>query len=918
MSTDDYRWSFTSILLGLLYSGQDISRWLLDYARAAGIRLDEISSRRGFAPDGLPHMREEFAKGGSFVRKSAFTSSTVNLFQGAADLYKSSQAPNTGGMGARHLLGAYIYRLPSGHLDELQQWGFRAADWSEKFVEYVASKYPEESFWAEQHRQLFGEHDPPGSSSAAPRRRAGTSRAETANPQVQLPTRETPVFVPLRADFTADNIPLDPSANDHLGFKRDVRAFASVIVSDDLTPPMSIGIFGDWGSGKSFFMRQLEQKIKTLAGTDPAYCSHVVTVWFNAWHYEDQNLWATLVTEIFDKLFAYIRADKEGDPEVRLKAIEEELAKEQGLHTEAKADLVRAGKDREAAEKELKELRQSRNLKENHLSVQLNDVSKLVAGSPELKAKVEEVERDLGLPVLRSSLDAFETQLRQMQSLGLRALAILAAAFREPGWVRRVGLLAVVLGLPGFVAFLIGKFVPPHLNTPTEVIAGVTTFLVSGTVWMRGVYVAGSAVVTKAETTLAQLKAIREQRAAQEEAGTIGEIEVLREREDAARQKIKDAEQKIQELKGEAAELQPGRRLQRFIEQRFQAGDYRQHLGLVSLIRRDFETLSRLLRERKDLPVDRIVLFIDDLDRCPTDRVCQVLEAIHLILAFELFVVVVGVDVRWVATSLQKRYAGLLQGRVSTIGPNKEDLAAPEDYLEKIFQIPFWINALQQEGSRALVAAMLAKYPANPPPAPGQGGEGSPGSSPISPGAPAAPVPSTLETATSSSGAATSGTPSQKEAAPAAPLNDDFKSVPITLTEGERKFILELSQFGGTSPRRLKRFINLYRVIKSTLTQKEIDAFLTGSGEDGDYRLVMVLLAVMTGSPSAGGGILRGLQLPGATLQSVLKDLNKDSCEEHRSCMGAFAQLRSRYDDLQSSERMRQWASIVARYNFRP
>jgi hypothetical protein len=435
---------------------------------------------------------------------------------------------------------------------------------------------------------------------------------------------------------------------------------------------------------------------------------------------------------------------------------------------------------------------------------------------------------------------------------------------------------------------------------------------------MRGVYVAGSAVVTKAETTLAQLKAIREQRAAQEEAGTIGEIEVLREREDAARQKIKDAEQKIQELKGEAAELQPGRRLQRFIEQRFQAGDYRQHLGLVSLIRRDFETLSRLLRERKDLPVDRIVLFIDDLDRCPTDRVCQVLEAIHLILAFELFVVVVGVDVRWVATSLQKRYAGLLQGRVSTIGPNKEDLAAPEDYLEKIFQIPFWINALQQEGSRALVAAMLAKYPANPPPAPGQGGEGSPGSSPISPGAPAAPVPSTLETATSSSGAATSGTPSQKEAAPAAPLNDDFKSVPITLTEGERKFILELSQFGGTSPRRLKRFINLYRVIKSTLTQKEIDAFLTGSGEDGDYRLVMVLLAVMTGSPSAGGGILRGLQLPGATLQSVLKDLNKDSCEEHRSCMGAFAQLRSRYDDLQSSERMRQWASIVARYNFRP
>ena len=45
-------------------------------------------------------------------------------------------------------------------------------------------------------------------------------------------------------------------------------------------------------------------------------------------------------------------------------------------------------------------------------------------------------------------------------------------------------------------------------------------------------------------------------------------------------------------------------------------------------------------------PIERIVLYIDDLDRCPPERVVEVLQAVHLLLAFELFVVVVAVDAR--------------------------------------------------------------------------------------------------------------------------------------------------------------------------------------------------------------------------------------------------------------------------------
>ena len=48
------------------------------------------------------------------------------------------------------------------------------------------------------------------------------------------------------------------------------------------------------------------------------------------------------------------------------------------------------------------------------------------------------------------------------------------------------------------------------------------------------------------------------------------------------------------------------------------------------------------------------MLYIDDLERCEPDQVVQVLQAVHLLLAMELFVVVVGVDPRWLLRSLQE------------------------------------------------------------------------------------------------------------------------------------------------------------------------------------------------------------------------------------------------------------------------
>src|SRR5205085_2331345 len=183
------------------------------------------------------------------------------------------------------------------------------------------------------------------------------------------------------------------------------------------------------------------------------------------------------------------------------------------------------------------------------------------------------------------------------------------------------------------------------------------------------------------------------------------ELQQLQERESAARKQVAGIEMQVQTLQRELDEMKPGARMQKFIRERGTSSDYSKHLGLVSLIRKDFQTLSDLIESREDIPVQRIVLYIDDLDRCPPNRVVEVLEAIHLLLAFRLFVVVVGVDARWVIRSLQREYRGLLT-EVAT-GTKSADVATPHDYLEKIFQIPFWVNPMPKDASKGMIAGLL-------------------------------------------------------------------------------------------------------------------------------------------------------------------------------------------------------------------
>ena len=82
-----------------------------------------------------------------------------------------------------------------------------------------------------------------------------------------------------------------------------VSMLATIMARRDTPLPLSIGLFGEWGSGKSYFMGLLRDQIRVLAESrKDIYGGRIEQIGFNAWHYTDTNLWASLAHKIFDDL----------------------------------------------------------------------------------------------------------------------------------------------------------------------------------------------------------------------------------------------------------------------------------------------------------------------------------------------------------------------------------------------------------------------------------------------------------------------------------------------------------------------------------------------------------------------------------------------------------------------------------------
>jgi hypothetical protein len=90
--------------------------------------------------------------------------------------------------------------------------------------------------------------------------------------------------------IAATDAPVETFEQDCLGFDPLARGISRFLRNIRTTPPLTLAISGDWGSGKSSLMRLVCADLRKY-GTRP--------VWFNAWHHQtEEQMLASLLSAI--------------------------------------------------------------------------------------------------------------------------------------------------------------------------------------------------------------------------------------------------------------------------------------------------------------------------------------------------------------------------------------------------------------------------------------------------------------------------------------------------------------------------------------------------------------------------------------------------------------------------------------------
>lgn len=667
---------------------------------------------------------------------------------------------------------------------------------------------------------------------------------------------------------------------DFLGVTHEVAALCSVLLARDIEPPISVGLFGEWGSGKSFFMEQMRSWTREASRRSRAaeaderltlLCSHVKQVTFNAWHYTDANLWASLMVRLFEGL---------GEPDT------DELADKQALHEakrqrdqlikqlpifqeqlrEAENQKKAISKDLMLAKAKLASITSTLETKKNQLDAaqEPDEASIQRAGEEVAHEAMAQIGAALPGATIGEDLDSLRRLESDLSFTGKRVRLALGFAWDRPRG--RAALLAcgtaalLLLGVGVWLlaAGTLGGAIALYATIAPLAIGGFTTVR-NGLNHVQQCATKTAEAIRQADQRQVEERRRQASEAAKAQQAIQFEVQRLAANEATLLAEVHKAESSLADVGADLDALDPQRRLSQFIEQRTKGGDYAKYLGVIALIRRDFEELDRLMRRARARtaaanadeaasdgealqPIDRIILYIDDLDRVSAPRVVEVLQAVHLLLAMPLFVVVVAVDPRWLLKSLQNHYAAMLEGSEKA-GPDRpasadEWSAQAFNYLEKIFQIPFTLDPMPASGYQRLVANLMASPPTIPEVAVTEGapardettagdqmrGQGADFVIPIGPARAAV------------------------DAARALAIEYDVAPRSLEIDAREVAFMQRLAPMIPT-PRGAKRLANTYRLIRAAVRGPELDLFLKPGAEGGQFQAVLVLLALLVGYP---------------------------------------------------------------------
>jgi formylglycine-generating enzyme required for sulfatase activity len=132
---------------------------------------------------------------------------------------------------------------------------------------------------------------------------------------------------------------------------------------------------------------------------------------------------------------------------------------------------------------------------------------------------------------------------------------------------------------------------------------------------------------------------------------------------------------------------------------------YSEHVQSLEQFQDKFQWLVREYVQ----PQGKLVVFIDDLDRCMPEKAIEVLEAIKLFLDAEGCVFVLGLDQDVVARGVELKYREL--GLVEESDEKQRFVIDGTRYLEKIIQLPFQIPPIEREDMATFVKELVQDWP---------------------------------------------------------------------------------------------------------------------------------------------------------------------------------------------------------------
>ncbi|HHJ16961.1 MAG TPA: hypothetical protein ENJ80_09715 [Gammaproteobacteria bacterium] len=864
--------------------------------------------------------------------------------------------------------------------------------------------------------QRFGETDP-------------AYFANQLNPQEPGggPPTDSPVAAP-RAWVETDSVPVIGQENgarhserDSLNAKDQAELFATLLIAKDVQPPFAIGLLGDWGVGKTFFMRLMQEKVAAIAGkkaqaeASADSVSRAAQIEFNAWHYVDSDLWASLASHLFDGLSVELRGRNDTVDGVR-RELRKKIRSSEQEQKVARAVIAEAQKSRKIATRKLAIRRSKRDClrkyyEERRLKRVWDAVRKVKPepGDPEKKdwpdledarKKAEAAARDLGLTETIDTAESAQQVYEQLRDIKTRGSALsnaIAAAFTgSRAWASGLlllALLAVVLAWPWLLEQLIvgEEF---SFSAALSPLLQFVTILGTGLTWV-------SKRLKQVSSGLGYLEAIQEEmqnprlkleRPSPEEARLHEHLQDLDVKIVTEEHRLDEADRQIAEAQAEIQRINSGGLVYDFLEGRVRDSRYLDRLGLISVIRQDFEQLAELLKDWRThgsqdteeeqkgsdseeswdtRPIERIILYIDDLDRCPPERVVEVLQAVHLILAFELFVVVVAVDPRWLERSLNEEY----NAQHPTLGDrplqDRQYRFSAQNYLEKIFQIPFSLPVMDVGGYRKLIAGMTnqprtrfervqAADGEEVKPKPDREPEPVP-QHPVNPARTEVPAETPGQTtSTTDTSSLDADLVREQKAGKRKQEQEEAREriAAMLLREWEEQFIAALHPFLST-PRLAKRFINIYRLLRVQAASDDEQFARFIDSENGEYRVVLILLAISVGRADTGSQIISdfssiapetaelskwlpiaakkykedwrslfverseqnkqsSLSVPPSNREEQLEKLSNAAAEIHRSLGTVIRQLGEnggpKFED--DFELCRKWSCDVGRYSF--